>query len=233
MAQITLLRHGQASFGSDNYDRLSATGHLQALWLGQQLQHLGESFDRIVTGTMVRHDETAQGVISGLGLEPGVKPIAIETHTGLNEYDFEGLLKPLKQQYPEQWVETGHARRDYYHNMKAALTHWMNATIATDGRDSWQSFCRRVRAGFDFAYGASVKRTLVVSSGGPISVILAEVLGLDPQRTCDLTLQIKNSSTSKLLYRRPTVSLDDFTLDSFNDVSHLLSRDKQDSITFS
>lgn len=223
MAEITLLRHGQASFGQANYDQLSPLGHQQAFWLGQHLRGLGHSFDRIVIGSMVRHRETAQGVIDGLEAE-----IPFEVHAGLNEYDFQGLLVPLKAQFPSEWQETGHAKRDYYHNMKRALGYWMSGEIVDDGNDSWQSFCTRIQQGFEFSYNTDAKRTLVVSSGGPVSVILGQVWGLDNPRTCDLTLQIKNSSTSKLLYNRK-----DFTVDSFNDVSHLLSADKQNAITFS
>ena len=219
MAEITLLRHGQASFGADNYDQLSPTGHQQARWLGAHRKNLNKSFDRIVMGTMVRHLETAQGVMDGLGAT-----LDFETHAGLNEYDFQGLLRPLKALYPDQWLDTGHAKRDYYHNMKLALNCWMDGRIASDGNDTWDSFCNRIQDSFEFIYNGDAKRTLVVSSGGPISVILAHILQLDKQRT----LQIKNSSTSTLLYNRK-----DFALDSFNDVSHLLTADKQNSITFS
>ncbi len=228
MAEITLLRHGQASFGQDNYDRLSPLGHQQALWLGQHLKKLGHHYDRIVMGSMVRHRETAQGVTDGLEAD-----IEFEEHSGLNEYDFQGLLNPLKAQFPEQWQDTGHAKRDYYHNMKRALGHWMSGDINDDGQDSWVSFCERIQQGFEFAFNpvnknTETKRTLIVTSGGPISVILGKIWGLDHTRTCDLTLQIKNSSTSKLLYNRK-----DFTVDNFNDVSHLLTADKQNAITFS
>lgn len=228
MAEITLVRHGQASFGTDNYDRLSLLGHHQALWFGQHIKQLEQGFDRVVVGTMQRHDETARGILSGLGVT-----LPLETHAGLNEYDFQGLLNPFKQQHPSQWQDSDNPRRDYYHNMKLALSYWMRGDIDSDGQDSWGSFCNRIRAGFEFAYQGTAKRTLLVSSGGVIAVILADILKLDHKRTCDLTLQIKNSSASKFLYRRPTHSLDDFTLDCFNDVSHLQSAERSSSITFS
>ncbi|CAH0992452.1 hypothetical protein SIN8267_02574 [Sinobacterium norvegicum] len=223
MAAITLLRHGQASFGADNYDQLSELGHQQAYWLGQHLRRLDESYDRVLAGTMVRHDQTAQGVLSGLG-----EAIPVHYHAGLNEYDFQGLLTPLKAQHPEQWLETGHAKRDYYHNMKLALAYWMDGTITSDGTDSWPEFCARIQAAFAAACQDDAKRTLIVSSGGPVAVILQSVLQLGETKTRDLILQIKNSSTSKLLYNRV-----DLTLDSFNDISHLLTPDKKHGITFS
>lgn len=223
MAEITLLRHGQASFGADNYDCLSAAGEQQAEWLGEHYRRLGERFDRIVMGSMVRHAQTARGVLRGLG--ESAEP---EVHPGLNEYDFKGLLDPHKALHPQQWVDTGHAKRDYYHNMKAALGYWMDGTIADDGTDSWDSFCARIQQGLRFAADTSAKRILVVSSGGPIAVIVAQVLRLAPAQICDVTLQIKNTSTSKLLYNRR-----DFTLDSLNDISHLQHPERKAFVTFS
>ena len=37
MANLFLVRHGQASFGADDYDRLSPTGHEQSRLLGEYL----------------------------------------------------------------------------------------------------------------------------------------------------------------------------------------------------
>ncbi|MCA0900535.1 histidine phosphatase family protein [Microbulbifer agarilyticus] len=251
MAEIILIRHGQASFGADNYDRLSALGRQQSILLGQHLKDYGQRFDRLICGTMVRHAETADGILQGLG-----QPVPIESTALLNEYRFQSLLSQLKAQYPTRWVDTGDARRDYYQNIKLALTYWMQGAIQTDGKDSWRSFRQRVREGFSFASGPGARRTLLVSSGGPIAVILASVLGLDDKRLRNLTLQVKNTSASRLLYSRsnsasaasapslpgtststsprilPAVSPDRFTLDGFNDVGHLLSVEQPHNVTF-
>ena len=223
MAEITLLRHGQASFGADNYDRLSDLGHRQALWLGQNLRRLGKSFDRLVMGSMVRHRETAEKVMDGLR-----SSLDFEIHPGLNEYNFKELLYPLKQGHPNLWVESDNARRDYYYNIKHAMKLWMDGSIENDGEFSWQEFCQRVEQALEFACDTSAKRILIVTSGGPISVVLGKVLRLDNQGIREIALQIKNSSTSTLLYNRTN-----FALDNFNDVSHLLEPDKLLHITFS
>lgn len=223
MAEITLVRHGQASFGAENYDQLSELGLQQSIWLGEHLKQLNYNFDRVVMGTMVRHQQTAEGILRGLGSN-----LKAETHSGLNEYSFQGLLSPLQELHPELWKNTGHAKRDYYFNMKQALAFWMDSTIYDDGTDSWESFGQRIREGFQFAYQTDAKRTLLVSSGGPISVILGDILKHDHATTRNTTLQIKNSSGSKLLYNGR-----EFSLDSFNDVSHLLTAEKQSAITFS
>ena len=58
MAHIYLVRHGQASFGSDNYDQLSSLGFEQARLLGQWFAHTRQSFGQVVTGGMARHRQT-------------------------------------------------------------------------------------------------------------------------------------------------------------------------------
>jgi len=64
MGAIYLLRHGQASFGSANYDQLSPTGHAQAQALGAALRTRGVTPDHVVCGTMQRHVDTAKGALA-------------------------------------------------------------------------------------------------------------------------------------------------------------------------
>ncbi|MBR9911250.1 MAG: histidine phosphatase family protein [Gammaproteobacteria bacterium] len=222
MAEITLLRHGQASFGADNYDQLSELGLQQARWLGEHLRSLGKGFDAVIMGSMVRHRQTAEAFSQGYG---GNHDYSVDP--GLNEYSFQGLLTPLRQQHPELYLESGNPRKDYNDNLKQALAHWMSGQISTDGSDSWHSFQQRVESVFQRICQSPAKRTLVVTSGGPISVVLAAVLGLDHQRIREINMQIRNTSTSRILHNRKS-----FALDSFNDVSHLQQADKHTAITF-
>ncbi|MBB1008659.1 histidine phosphatase family protein, partial [Dietzia sp. SLG510A3-3B2-2] len=50
MGSIHLVRHGQASFGSGDYDRLSETGHLQARLAGEDMAGRGLRPDVIIHG---------------------------------------------------------------------------------------------------------------------------------------------------------------------------------------
>ena len=45
MGSLYLVRHGQASFGADNYDKLSELGHRQCVRLGEYFRHKGVRFD--------------------------------------------------------------------------------------------------------------------------------------------------------------------------------------------
>ena len=87
MAQFHLIRHGQASFGAANYDKLSQLGHQQARWLGEYYRARGETFDALVTGDLVRHVETGEGIQEGLG-----SSLAADLQPGLNEFDFHSIV---------------------------------------------------------------------------------------------------------------------------------------------
>ena len=75
MSVIYLIRHGQASFGTDNYDQLSAVGREQSTLLGNYFAALGEPIDRIYTGTLSRQRETAQLIAAALG--PAAPPLSV------------------------------------------------------------------------------------------------------------------------------------------------------------
>ena len=63
MGSIFLIRHGQASFGADDYDVLSPVGVRQAEVLGEHLEQLGIAFDRCVSGSLRRQQHTANAAL--------------------------------------------------------------------------------------------------------------------------------------------------------------------------
>ena len=83
-----MVRHAQASFGTDDYDRLSELGHRQSRWLGEYLAERQLTFDRVVTGTLRRHRETLEGIVAA-----GVQAADATALAGLNEYEAETLLR--------------------------------------------------------------------------------------------------------------------------------------------
>ena len=68
MSVLYLVRHGQASFGTDDYDRLSDLGKEQSRITGRFLAAQGIEPDRIVHGEMLRQRQTAEGLLEGMGL---------------------------------------------------------------------------------------------------------------------------------------------------------------------
>ena len=60
MAAIYLVRHGQASFGSANYDQLSELGTRQADATGEYFARCGITLDAAYSGDLSRQRETAR-----------------------------------------------------------------------------------------------------------------------------------------------------------------------------
>ena len=86
MAELFMVRHGQASFGTDDYDRLSALGERQGEWLGEYFAERGFVFDRVLAGSMRRQRSTAAAILRGLGAS-----------TGCEELDGLHLVRELQQ----------------------------------------------------------------------------------------------------------------------------------------
>ena len=65
MGTLYLVRHGQASFGAEDYDQLSPLGQRQSVRLGEYFGSKGIAFDTVLTGTLRRHLQTCAGVCEG------------------------------------------------------------------------------------------------------------------------------------------------------------------------
>lgn len=225
MSEIYLIRHGQASFGAQNYDKLSPLGLQQAKWLGEYLCQRDIHFDAVICGDMVRHRETAEGICIGLA-QP--QPLIIDQ--GLNEFDFTNIAQAYLRINPEQQLANGAKREDFYRLLKKAMLAWSEGQLAEqDLYESWSDFGARVKAALEQIcschYG---KRVLVVSSGGAIAMLLSLVLDLDAKRLINLNMQVKNASFSHFYFNQHTVRLS-----SFNNVPHLDQPERIGAVTFS
>nr|WP_250636970.1 phosphoglycerate mutase family protein [Alteromonas stellipolaris] len=99
MTDIYLVRHGQASFGAANYDKLSDLGAQQSKWLGHYFKQRDITFDSVFMGDMVRHRETAEGIAKGAGSLPQAN-----INSELNEFNFQAVATAFLTRYPDQKV---------------------------------------------------------------------------------------------------------------------------------
>ena len=203
MGRILLVRHGQASWGVDDYDVLSPLGHQQAAALGEIWRHRGLEPDRIVVGSMRRHRETCESA----GLVPD------EVDAGWDEFDHVMMLARVPQ--PEgantdprtfqQWFETASAR-------------WLAGEHA-DYDESFLAFTDRVAAALDRAAERS-GTTAVFTSGGAIAWAAARLLADDPLVRQDLWSRLNrvcaNTGVTHLVSGRRGLSMV-----SFNEHTHL------------
>lgn len=222
MAELYLVRHGQASFGSDNYDQLSPLGHKQAAWLGEYFNQRNLRFDRVVTGTQKRHHQTLAGIAQGMGVT-----MEAQTHPGFNEYDFYGLFAALGDDHTTLKASAKGDRRAFYAALKQVLKLWMNQELKGPLPETWDAFYTRVGDAMTFATRPSARRVLVVSSGGPIGTVAGMALQTPPDIGLELNLQIRNSSLSHFFFNDKALRLA-----TFNTVGHLDQPDRLDAITY-
>ena len=72
MADLLIIRHGQASFGADNYDQLSTLGQRQADLTGEFLSQSGVHFSAAFSGDLSRQRETGERILAQLEDAPSL-----------------------------------------------------------------------------------------------------------------------------------------------------------------
>ncbi|MDX1754524.1 MAG: histidine phosphatase family protein [Marinobacter sp.] len=222
MATIYLIRHGQASFGKDNYDELSQMGWKQGRVLGRWLAGKVRP-QAVLGGSLERHRETAEAIASGYG---SAMP-DMQILPGLNEFDHGSVIEAFRP----AWADRAVMARDlsafpkpakaFQEAFVQAVRRWASGQHDEDYRETWPEFRLRVLAALDqlieFADGSDV---LVVTSGGPISVIVQQLLGLTDEKALKLNEVIANTSVTRVLYSGARRSLS-----VFNNYSHLEAAD--------
>lgn len=225
MGAIYLIRHGQASFGSSNYDKLSSVGHEQAFILGQALGARRVQADVVVCGGMERHRETATQCLKGMGREPHW-----DEDSGWDEYDHEAMLEAFDPRYKRKTeltadlLKSGDIKRTFQELFSQAAARWASGRHDDDYDESFGEFCLRVEGALTRLHARLGKSqtALVFSSGGAISVIARHLLGLSPERTMPLSYTLANASVTKVIYGSGGLKLS-----TLNEHSHFEGLDKK------
>ena len=225
MAQLILVRHGQASFGTDNYDRLSELGRRQARATGRALRRAGVTPSKSYSGTMERQRHTADLALEEIGGDTGFDALR-----SFDEYDSTGVftnyLPEVLDLHPDirdrvtpddysALREPAIFRRIFY----PVMNRWIAGERATRTElEPWDDFCQRVVNGVDQVADSLAEResAVVFTSGGVISVVLAHALGLEWARSIDFNWRTANGSITRL-----AVTERGFALDGYNHFAHL------------
>ncbi len=230
MSTLYLVRHGQASFGTDNYDQLSPVGREQVELLGQFFAESGEKIDRVYSGSLQRQRETAQILTSALGLS---EPIVADE--AFDEYDSDVILRRFAASLtPRELQEAGWPalksdRRRFQFFLEQAAKAWVEARIEAEDLLPWHGFHGRIKAGLENIMRSEGRsKTLILStSGGVIGTTVAHVLGLTNHMAVELNWAIHNASITRLIYNAEKV-----TLSMFNALPHLERAGRRQLITY-
>ena len=222
MATIYLVRHGQASFGKENYDQLSPRGWEQGKILGRWLADKVEQ-GAIFGGNLQRHRETVEAITTGYGVSlPDMQVLE-----GLNEFDHLEVVERLRPEWADKQVMARDLAsfpkpaRAFQQAFEKAVTRWVSGEFDQEYSETWNGFRQRVGHALDqlieLADGADV---IVSTSGGPIAVIAQRLLELSDRKALEMNNVIANTSVSRILYSGPRRSLA-----VFNNYSHLEAED--------
>lgn len=203
MTTIYLIRHGQASFGAESYDKLSATGEQQATVLGQYFQKILKEQPYVVAGGMQRHRQTADFALAECF--PEATP---HINVGWNEFNHQQVFAKYDARFNEphllkQEVAKSESPRAYLAKIfEGAIFRWTDGEYHHEYDESWPHFKTRVEDTLqnlcDELAQSKPRYAVVFTSGGVISVAVGKLLGLSPEKTFALNWAIANASITTL-----------------------------------
>ena len=224
MGTLYLVRHGQASFGADDYDHLSELGQRQSVRLGQYLrERFGDAlrFDAVLTGTLRRQLGTWQGIADGGGFEaPHL------SWPGLNEYDSHAVIAAIHPE-PLPRPDTPERYRQHFRLLRDGLAAWMDGRVQPVGMPSHPDFVRGVTSALDHVRQNFNGDVLLVSSGGPIATAVAQVLAAPPAISIELNLRIRNTALTQFVFNPKR-----HQLLTYNTLPHLDGAEYRDWVTY-
>ena len=252
MGTLYLVRHGQASFGADDYDQLSELGQRQSVRLGQYLrERLGDAlhFDAVLTGTLRRQLGTWQGIAEGGGIEAPAPRRAgppqaarapsggsadtparsVGAHIlwpGLNEYDSHAVIAAIHPQ-PLPKPDTPELYRQHFRLLRDGLAAWMAGRLQPVGMPSYVDFRAGVVAALDHVREHYNGNVLIVSSGGPIATAVAHILDAPAATSIELNLRIRNTAVTEFAFNPKR-----HQLVTYNTLPHLDAAAFRDWVTY-
>lgn len=229
MAKVYLIRHGQASAGSTNYDVLSPKGIEQANILGQHFSKYELHVDRVIAGPLERqkdsakHFSEAKGHRSAFDISQGYKE-----HDGYKMFKkhFQQLSKldPVIQDLMAKSQATDRPQAIYFQLYEHISTKWVTGDLNIDDSeienwkefeerviDTWEDSCRQMNNG---------EQVAIFSSAGPVSLIVGHELGLTPTKTLELSWIVHNASVTEITFK-PNGKR---SLTLFNNIAHFHGR---------
>ena len=239
MSELILVRHGQASFGKKSYDKLSERGIEQVKILARHWQDIGERFDCIYSGTLLRQRETAKELLSLVRGEPDK---SIE-NPSLNEYNGDPLMRVYLRNHAAgegrkldreaSMTDPGKDPRRFQEIFEAATAKWIRNELQPEPGDTefeyWDSFKSRVHGVVDelMARHSGGSKVLISTSGGVIAMALQRVLQFPDEQVITTNWMVKNSSVTRVKYGNGKLSLV-----LFNSLAHLEKAELAHMVTY-
>ncbi len=204
MPTVYLVRHGQASFGSDDYDVLSAMGEQQSKILGEELRRRDLRVDQAWSGALRRQRATAVACLSAAGVD-----VEIKEDRRWNEYDLDALLDHYLSELDIDPATAAASPREFQRALERAMIAWSSDGASVGRAGTWVEFCSGPCEALAELFDSlgSGGTGLVFTSGGVVSAICATILGLTPEAFLAVNRTMVNASLTKVVSGRSGISL--------------------------
>ena len=247
MTTLLLARHGQASFGQENYDQLSELGSIQAQMLGQHYASTQRSIDAIFTGSLVRQQDSARhfwdSYQSSVDTNSNISSIsAIDLNVPdsyvlpqFDEFNHKDVFIKSDPAFSSQGAIVAEIAKaevpmtrlaELFDN---AMQRWHGGDYDHDYVESWSQFNERakqaleqIRLQISTLNLGSDSTVLVFTSGGVIAAITAQLLQQGSQTAYQLNKSLVNTGVTSV-----TLKEQESRLLSLNEYSHLFADGKR------
>lgn len=223
MPTITLIRHGQASFGAENYDQLSNLGYQQAKHLGQYFAQTGRTVDHVVIGGMLRHKQSYESFYEIFSPQAILNANVVSEY---NEFAHEQVLLvgnnfSSKAEMGQVLAQSSNPKAKLYELFNVGVARWQSGEHDQDYVESWVAFKQRCWQAFLNTVEAvnhlpQDAHCIVFSSGGVISAIAGELLGLSDRKIFELNFSMANAAMTQVKVKKAR-----YQLVSLNEYSYL------------
>ena len=249
MTTILLVRHGQASFGQENYDQLSELGGIQAQMLAQHYATTQRRVDAIFTGSLVRQQDSARhfwaryqsSVHSNNG--DGISTVSAVDFDTPDSYILPKFDEFNHKDVFMKLVDTAGNRIDISAEMAKSVTpatrlaelfdqamqRWHAGDNDHDYIESWSQFSERaqqaleqVRTRIERLSLGDDSTVLIFTSGGVIAAITAKLLQQSSQTAYQLNKSLVNTGVTSITLKNQRTRLL-----SLNEYSHLFAEGKR------
>jgi broad specificity phosphatase PhoE len=201
MPSIYLIRHGQASFGLGDYDQLSPKGHQQAALLGRMLTNRSLLLTQPEAGAMRRHQQTADNCLKMMQY-----PGALKVNPGWNEFDHQQVLSAYQPGYHDmasiakELMKQPNPKAAFQSIFSRAVDRWISGQFDSDYAETWKRFNERISDSLSDTIKSTEKGSvaLIFTSGGVISALSYQVLGLPVEHSVQLQYRMPNCAITKL-----------------------------------
>jgi broad specificity phosphatase PhoE len=224
-SQIFVVRHGQASARSHDYDVLSALGARQAARVGERFAQAGMRFDAVFCGPRRRHRDSARHLVDAARAAGAELPEPIEL-PGSDELPLGGILALWLPRFVDSDPVAraiAEGRFDYSDEqirglIARAMTAWADGEVAAASLPSFATFVARI--GDSLAHlRAHAETTLLITSAGPMAATLhlcGHAAAPTPAATMALTVAVENCAVTRVVAEGVRLVVADAL-----DVSHL------------